>query len=189
MAVETPRYRYRVDAADSLIWVDSLWLAFARENGAAEFTKKTVLGRPLWDFVEGEETRRLYREIHSRMRSGVKSVVLPFRCDSPSLQRHMRMTITREDAGQLMYESLLIRAQPQRYLGILDSQRPRSDAVLTMCSCCKRGLFESVGWLDVEDFCARLRLFEARKAPALRHTICPECSQAVDSAMDNGNAA
>jgi hypothetical protein len=189
MADEIPRYRYRVDASDSLVWVGSLWLAFARENGAAELTEEAVLGRSLWDFVEGKETRELYREIHTRVRSGVPSVVLPFRCDSPSLQRHMRMTITREDAGYLMYESLLVRAVPQRHLGILDSQQPRSRAFLTMCSCCKRGLIEPVGWLNVEEFSARLQLFEAPKVPRLRHTICPACTAALRKTLDNGNAA
>jgi hypothetical protein len=189
MAVATSKYRYRVDAADLVVWVDSLWLAFARENGAAELTEQAVLGRPLWDFVEGEETRKLYREIHARVRSRVKSVVLPFRCDSPSLLRHMRMTITREDAGRLMYESLLIRVEPRRRLGMLDSQQPLSNSFVTMCSFCKRGLLESAGWLEVEDLCVRLQLFEAAKAPRLRHTVCPDCCHAVRHTLDNGNAA
>lgn len=189
MAVEPQKYSYRVDAADTLVWVDSLWLAFGRENGATELTEKTVLGESLWNFVEGEETRRLYREIHARVRSEISTIVLPFRCDSPSLQRHLRMTITREDAGRLRYENRLIRVMPQRHLGILDSQRPRSDSLLTLCSCCKRGLLESVGWLDLEDLCARLLLFEASKVPRLRHTICPDCSQAMLPTRDNGSAA
>jgi hypothetical protein len=189
MAAEVPRYRYRVDAADVLVWVDALWLAFARENGAAELVKESVLGRLLWDFVSGNEIRRLYLEIHSRVRISGHAVVLPFRCDSPSLQRHMRLTIAREDAGHLAYECLLVRAVPQRNIGALDSQSPRSEAFLTMCSCCKRTLFEPIGWLEVEDVSVRLGLFETRKVPELRHTICPECANTLRNASNNGNAA
>ena len=189
MAVEIPRYRYRVDAADVLIWVDALWLAFARENGAAELTENLVLGRSLWEFVADDETCRLYRAIHARVRSSGKTVVLPFRCDSASLQRYMRLTITRDNQGQLTYESLLVRAVPQRPLQVLESTRTRSDAYLTMCSCCKRALLEPVGWLDVEDVSVRLRLLEAPKVPQLRHTICPECADTLKNASDNGNAA
>lgn len=114
---------------------------------------------------------------------------MPFRCDSPSLQRHMRMTITHEHAGQLLYACLLVRAVPQRHTAVLDSGYPRADAHLTMCSCCKRALLEPLGWLDVEEVSVRLGLFEAEKVPELRHTICPECAGTLKSAADNGNAA
>jgi hypothetical protein len=189
MATEILRYRYRVDSADVLVWVDALWLAFAQENGAAELTEDSILGQSLWGYVAGDEIRTLYREIHTRVRLSGKPVVIPFRCDSPTLQRHMRLTITPGDAGQLSYESLLLQAKPQRRLRVLDSKQPRSNSFLTMCSCCKRVLLEPVGWLGVEDICARLGLFETQKPPRLRHIICPECAHAVNSASNNGNAA
>ena len=189
MAAQGLKYRYRVDAADVLVWVSELWLAFAKENGAADLIEESVLGRSLWDFVSGDELRRLYAEIHSRVRLSGTPVVLPFRCDSPSLQRHMRMTITREDAGQLAYDSVLVRAVPQRPLEILDSRWKRSAAVLTMCSCCKRALLEPVGWLGLDDVAVRLQLFEAEKVPELRHTICPECANTLRSSSGNGSAA
>lgn len=189
MAAEVPRYRYRVDAADKIVWVDALWLAFAQENGAAELVEDFVLGRSLWDFVSGEDTRRLYFEIHARARSSDRPVVLPFRCDSPSLQRHMRLKITRESGGQLFYESLLVRAVPQRCLQVLDSEQPRSNTFLLMCSCCKRSFVEPMGWLSVEDVSVRLGLFDTQKVPELRHTICPECGDAPNHESNNGNAA
>ena len=61
-------FRYRVDARDRLVFVDPLWLAFARENGAADLTEQRVIGRSLWDFVADAETIRLYRELHARVR-------------------------------------------------------------------------------------------------------------------------
>ncbi len=179
MVTATPIYRYRVDAADALIWVDDLWLAFARENGAADLTEQAVLGRTLWEFIMGEETRHLYRAIHARVRTHVKSVVLPFRCDSPTLQRHMRLTITRETMGHLRYDSMLVRVVPQDEQPLLNPRRPRSLSVVTMCSCCKRALLESAGWLEAEDFTARLGLFNCEKVPQIRHTLCPDCIHAA----------
>jgi hypothetical protein len=189
MAAETPKYRYRVDAADVILSANPFWFAFAQENGAAELTERSVLGQSLWNFVEGEAVRRLYREIHARVRVSGRRVVLPFRCDSPLLRRHMRLTITREDEGALLYECILVRAEPQRRLAVLDAEQPRSDAFLTICSCCKRALLEPVGWLDVEDIAARLKLFETQRVPRLHHVICPSCTHALREASDNGNAA
>jgi hypothetical protein len=189
MATQYPTYRYRVDADDVLVWADEWWIAFAQENGASQLVKKSFLGRPLWDFVVGEEICQLYAAIHARVRISGKRVVLPFRCDSPSLQRHMRLTITREDSGQLLYESVLLRALPQRYLGVLDSNLPRSNAFLTLCSCCKQALLEPSGWIDIEDIAVRLKLLESQSVPELRHTICPTCVDTMQNSIDNGNAA
>ena len=188
MRDESQRYRYRVDAADQLVWVDERWLAFARENGATELTEERVLGRSIWDFVSGDATRRVFLELHDRIRQTGKTIVVPFRCDSPTLKRHMRLTISRADAGQLLYQSVVIRVEPQRRLRVLDMSKRRSSAILTMCSCCKRALLESRGWLDVEDVSVRLRLFEAREIPSLRYTVCPECATKITNS-DNGNAA
>ncbi len=179
VAPNLPRYRYRVDVADVLTWVDSWWLAFARENGAAELKPETVLGRSLWEFVAGEETRRLFRIIHDRIRTSGAPMVLPFRCDSPCLKRQMRLTITAERAGQLLYDSVLLAVEPQVEHRVLQVDQPRSEAFLTMCSCCKRSLLEPLGWLDLDEISTRLRLFESPKVPQIRYEICPDCAAVV----------
>lgn len=189
MDTQYSSYRYRVDADDLLVWVDEWWIAFAKENGASQLVNEPFLGRPLWDFVTGEDVCRLYMAIHARVRTSGTRVLLPFRCDSPSLKRHMRLTITREDSGQLLYECILLRAEPQRYLGVLDSNLPRTHSFLTLCSCCKQGLLEPTGWIGIEDITVRLKLLEAEKMPELRHTICPACADAIQNSIDNGNAA
>jgi hypothetical protein len=189
MTAEFLTCRYRVDEADLLVSVDDIWLAFAAENGAAELDEASVLGRPLWEFVAGDETRRLYSEMHTRVRQKKTPVVLPFRCDSPSLRRHMQLTISAWDADQLTYESVLLRVEPQRPLGIFDSMRPRSNSILTVCSCCKRALLEPAGWLDVEEVSTKLRLFETQKVPDLRYAVCPNCTKLIGETSSNGNIA
>lgn len=128
---ESSKCHYRVDATDVLRWVDDWWLAFARENGAPELTEQHTLGHSLWEFIADCATRELYQEIHSRVRSSCRTVVLPFRCDSPTLRRHMRLTIKLGDSGQLLYEGVLTRAEPCSSLEVLDPSFPRSQAVLT----------------------------------------------------------
>jgi hypothetical protein len=184
VALDARKFRYRVDASDVVVWVDSWWLAFARENGATELTEAAVLGRSLWDFVAGSETQRIYRELHVQVRRSGRPAVVMFRCDSPSLQRHMRLKVTRDDED-LLYESVLLRVEPQHYLSVLDAEQPRSDSFLTMCSVCKRALLETSGWLNVDDICNRLRLLERPRIPELRYAICPDCITAVRGASSD----
>lgn len=175
MGIEYPRCRYRVDADDQIDWVDEYWLAFAAENGATELDQSAVRGRKLWDFIGGDVTREVYSRLHDRVRSSGRTAVLPFRCDSPSIRRHMRLTVSCGPSGTLLYDSLLVRAEPRRWIGLIDPRRPRSDDVMEMCSFCKRAFVQPLGWLDLEDAYVSLRLFEVQHAPELRYVVCPRC--------------
>lgn len=172
----TQLYRYTVDADDVVCHVDYWWLAFAAENGAPDLTEATVIGRSLWEFIADRPTRQLYRELHARIRSTGQAIHVPFRCDSPTLRRDMRMTISRGEDGALEYESKLLKTTPQRRLLSLSRTSDRSEAFLTMCSCCKRSLLEPRGWLDMEDIALRLKLYDQQTVPGLRYTLCPHCA-------------
>ena len=186
---ETQNYRYRIDANDLLIEVDDLWLAFARENGAAQLTEAAVIGRSLWDFVEGEAVRTVYEEIHERLRSCGKSAAFTFRCDSPRLKRHMHMTITAAEHGQLQYASHVLWTEPQRLLALLDTDQQRSKSFLMVCSCCKKAMLEPDEWLEIEKVSLSVGLLEAGKVPQLRHTICPKCAGSLTNSVFNSDVA
>ncbi|TWU30871.1 hypothetical protein [Novipirellula artificiosorum] len=171
-----PLYRYCVDRADVIVYINDWWLAFAKENNAPELDEKSVLGRLVWEFIADEPTRTLYQEIHEQVRSSGVPITVPFRCDSPTLQRYMQLTIGNHRDGQLLYESCLIRAVPQRRCAVLDSQQDRSNTFLTMCSFCKRSLIEPSGWLEMENIALKLRLYESQTVPGLRYTVCPVCA-------------
>ena len=170
-------FRYRVDARDRIAWVDERWLAFARENGASELTEQQVVGETLWDFVDGDATRAVYDKLHRQVRQDRKPVVVPFRCDSPSLRREMQLAISPEQAGQLLYESTIVLSTPCTPVDFLDPTLPRSRSFLTMCSCCKRVLIEPDGWLEANDAAVRLKVLSVARPPQLAYDMCPACQQ------------
>jgi len=178
-----PKYGYAVDANDTIISVSPIWLAFARENGAPELSEQAVVGRSLWDFIEGTETVDLYKAIFQRVRSSTPRVIMPFRCDSPTLRRHMRLEITRGPNEGIQFDGVLEHVEPTKVLNLLDPSFPRSDAILTMCSCCKRAIIEPFGWLEVEEAAVRLHLLEKSRAPKIRQTVCPGCTAAAGAAF------
>jgi hypothetical protein len=171
-----PIYRYYLDEADVVVCVDHWWLAFAKENNAAGLNESSVIGKVVWEFISDEPTRTLYKEIHDHVRSSGNPITVPFRCDSPTLKRYMQLSICKHVDGQLLYESALIRALPQRRLAVLGSTQKRSNAFLTMCSFCKRSLIEPSGWLEMENISLKLRMYDKQTVPELRYTVCPECA-------------
>ncbi|MEQ8667579.1 MAG: hypothetical protein RIC12_00315 [Pirellulales bacterium] len=189
MLAVTGTYRYCVDECDSITQVSEMWLAFARENGAPQLTSSYVVGKSLWDFVAVKLLRDLYSAVHAKVRAEGQPAVIQFRCDSPSLRRHMRMTIRSLTAGHLEYSCVLLQSEPQAELKLIDVQQSNSEEWVTMCSICKRGLLESIGWLEAIDFATRLRLFEKSELPRVRHNLCPSCAKSLEEIATNGNAA
>lgn len=170
-----PRYRYTVDQQDVIKSVCPLWLAFARENGAPQLTREEVLGRSLWDFIAGAETRQLYQTLLERVRASNASTVVPFRCDSPTLRRYMRLELTPEPDGSVQFDGVLERVEQTVPYNLLEQSYPRSVQMLTLCSCCKRILMENCGWLEIGAVADRLDLLHKSIAPKLRHSLCPDC--------------
>jgi hypothetical protein len=175
-------YSYAIDASDRIIYVSPEWLAFAAENNARELTKPAVLGHQLWEFIAGEDTIRLYRELLERVRETHRETRLPFRCDSPTLQRHMRMTIVPQPDEGIRFNNVIEKVCVTPRLDLLDRSGPRSPHHVDMCSCCKRIVVEPFGWLDIADAAARMNLLDAPQVPELRQKVCPDCRRQVEAA-------
>lgn len=182
VSCNTVRYAYTVDAQDRLIWVSPAWLAFARENGAAQLTEESTLGKSLWSFIADEATCQLYQALMARIRERKSRMTLPFRCDSPSLRRYMWLALVAEDDGHLRLEGTLVKTEPREYVGLFDAHSRRNRQVLTMCSICQRVLIEPLGWIDIDDAVVQLNLLEGDPHPQLRYAICQACEEAAVAA-------
>lgn len=172
---------YAVDDRDRLIRVDDGYYRFAAENGweGAEAS----LGRSLWDFVAGEEVRRLQRLLLRRIREGLRSVELPFRCDSPDLRREMEIRIAAGRSGRVvLFAAKLLNEEEREAQPLLDPGRPRGGGVpLPMCAWCDR--FELDGeWVEVEEAARRLQLFRRSELPPVEHTVCPRDKRVLSRA-------
>jgi hypothetical protein len=173
--MSTETLSYAIDEEDHLIRVDEGYYRFAKENGWNE--AGTTLGRSLWDFVAGDEMKRLQRLLVRRIREGVGDVELPFRCDGPDVRREMNIRIVARPGGRVVLFSARLRSEQARDLPqlLLDPATPRSEETLRMCGWCDR--FEVGGeWVEVEEAARQLELFNQPELPKIDHGICPECS-------------
>jgi hypothetical protein len=167
---------YAIDEQDHLIRADEGYYRFAAENGWGEAA--TSLGRSLWDYVAGDDMKKLQRMLVRRIRDEVGSVELPFRCDGPGVRREMKIRIVARPGGRAVLFSARLRSEEEREESqpLLDSAVPRSEDTLTMCGWCDR--FEVDGeWVEVEEAARRLELFNRPELPALSHGICPDCNE------------
>jgi hypothetical protein len=137
----------------------------------------------LWDFVAGEEMKKIQRMLLRRIRGEARSIELPFRCDGPEARREMDIRIESRSSGRFVFFSARLRSEERRdeFQPLLSTEIPRSEQALTMCGWCDR--FQVGGeWVEVEEAAARLELFMFEELPAISHDICPDCSETLMAA-------
>ncbi len=164
-----------IDDQDRLIQIDEGFRRFAEENSWSG--TDSCLGRVIWDFVAGEEPKKLQRMLLRRIRGPAGAVELPFRCDAPGARREMDIRIAPSSAGRLvMFKARLRHEEPREFQPLLDAEAERTEETLEMCGWCDRFRVEGE-WVEVEVAAKRLRLFQRRELPAISHGICPVCSE------------
>jgi len=174
--MSTGSLSYAIDEHDHIVRVDDGYYRFAEENGWRE--AGSSLGRSLWDYVAGNELRKLQRLLVRRVRDGATGVELPFRCDGPGVRREMNIRIAARPGGRAVLFAARLRSEEERDAPqpLLDPLAPRAGGPLAMCGWCDR--FEVDGeWVEVEEAARRLELFNRPELPPLSHGVCPECSE------------
>lgn len=179
-ATENPTFSYAIDGRDALVSVSDPWIRFAAENEAPGLTRDFVVGRPIWDFVEGEETRELYRRLFSLVRQKATPRVVPFRCDSPSVRRFMELQLVPVARSGIELTGVLLRETARVYCAVLDRALPRADYCFPFCSVCNR-IFAFGLWLEADEAVERLGAFDTSRAPALEHGVCDACRRQLES--------
>lgn len=178
--MESDSLIYVIDEHDRLVRVDGGFYSFAAENEWSD--SDSTLGRSLWDFVSGEEMRKLQRMLVRRVRGEAGSVELPFRCDSPDLRREMDIEIAPSSAGTLVQFKTRLRSEEAReFQLLLDPEARRSEALIEMCGWCDRFWVDDA-WVEVEEAAARLKLFQRSEPPAISHGVCPACTEMLMAA-------
>mgnify|MGYP000433421518 CR=1 FL=1 len=169
---------YTILDDDTICAIRGPWDEFAAENDAASLDVSSVLGRPLWEYISGEEVRAIYRVLLHRVRTTGKRVSFPFHCDSPGRVRLFRMAVSRPGAEFVRFSSTLLRSQDRPAVPLLDVNVPRSREVLLVCSVCK--LFRcGQDWVPVERALAALGVMEGGQVPSLSHGLCPDCLETM----------
>jgi len=103
---------YRLDAADVVRTVAGEWDSFATLNGGPRACGSMVIGRAIWDMMQGAATVRFLDELFYDCRKTQTAIGLLYRCDSPAVERLFHMRVTPAEQGGLWVRHDLIRSRP-----------------------------------------------------------------------------
>lgn len=166
---------HTVDQNDLIIDVNDNWLRFAQENEAPHLSRQAVIGRSLWTFIAGLETRHIYQLLMRRVRQNQRPIVFTYRGDSPALRRYIQMEIVPAADEALEFRNYLLREEYRDHVRLLDPTAERDHELLRICSWCNRIRCDET-WLSVEEAVNYLGLFGASQLPQITHGICPDCA-------------
>jgi hypothetical protein len=174
--------QYMIDSEDRITYVSDTWWLFAEENGAdAHLYPPRLLGRLLWSYIAGEETRQLYRILLDRVRRQKQTVQVPIRCDSPELRRELSLRLKAVGSGHVEFICRTTRVETREPVELLRRHPERAERTLDICSFCKKIMAAPDEWVATDRAIERLALFDAAALPRLSHGVCPACySAAID---------
>lgn len=138
-----------------------------------------VLGKSLWSFISGPETRHIYQLILAQIRKHKRSTQLFINCDSPELKRNIEVTLNPLQNGGVEFLSKVVQLIERDAVTILDKAIERSDDIIKICSFCKKIAISKEEWAETQDAIKILNLFGSKKMPQLSHGICPHCAEIV----------
>ena len=167
---------WTIDADDVITGVGGAWDEFATANGAPALCGSRVVGTPLFEFITGEETQRIYRLLIDKVRSTTDVLRVPFRCDSPEMRRHMRLEIAPADADAIEFRSEFLDDESRPRVPLLGPDEARSRTLLVSCSFCMRLRVPPSEWIEAEEAVVQMGLLSGVAMPQLVHGVCPECS-------------
>jgi len=175
---------WAIDAGDVITSVGADWDAFAAANGGASLAGSHVVGRSLFDFIAGDETQRIYQLLLRRVRALDAPIIVPFRCDSPDVRRHMRLEIRPARERGIEFRGVCLRSEARRHLRLVDASERRRRTPLVTCSFCLLVQIPHDEWVEAEDAVVRLGLLDGEAPPRLVFGVCPACKTCLHEASD-----
>jgi hypothetical protein len=162
------------------------WDAFACKNSGQDAVSNNLLGRNLFDFIQGEEVRAVYKSSHATLLEDDQArISFEYRCDAPDRERRMLMSVSTVvcDGGEtaILYQSQILDERMRVPLPILSAEnykRPYSiENRVSICSFCAKIAWPLAAggarqdWISADEYYAE----GGSSLVGLNFGICPEC--------------
>lgn len=165
---------YVINEADEIVSVGPEWDDFATENGAPSAMAQNVIGRKVWDFVDGFETSYYLAAIFYACRMDTERFDILYRCDAIEVQRLFRLSVIPEEKGWLTLRHELVHTKEHLNANRVMVFTDHFDK--TRCSvCCSFLIGEN--WIDTFPHLSD-RYFPKSYA------ICPQCRETARQKID-----
>ena len=161
-----------VDRHDVIVALGTGWDDAATEGNAPALQGDALIGRSLYDFIDGDDTVMFVRVMLAGARSRGTVTVRPYRCDSPTHRRWMEMEMQPRGNGEVLIRHRLLRSAllPSR-VAPLSGHGAR---LPKRCSQCNQLRLDGV-WHEPDAPAVLEHLGKAGENFRVIYGICPQC--------------
>lgn len=165
-----------------------------RDSVDPDRAQASVLGRPVMEFIAGDEVRGIFAELFSSVLDGKRPALrFDYRCDAPTVRRDMRLSVTLIETGagerQLLYQSVTLSAQQRPAIPLFDAPVAPHQAsdILTLCSICARVAWplgapsEKREWIEPAEYYRR----GGADVAVISHCFCEDCYARLQEEDEN----
>lgn len=195
-----------LDALDGVAYLTSLsgvileigvsgWEAAASAAaGRLTLPVSDVLGRSVFDFIQGEDVAGVCRRIQTHVASGGRHLAYEYRCDAPDLRRQMRLSVSavRAPPGdvRLLYQSQVLSAVERPWMSLFEPERivaargaESALPIVGVCAFCHdvRWGEAAAPWAPPERYYAEGGRADVR----VSHGVCPRCRDSFDDLLQD----
>lgn len=170
---------YDLDADDRIVRVEGPWNDFALTNNSPEirqddYLSDRVVGRRLFDFVGGDQTRIFLSTLFNSTRVLQRVRDVDYRCDSFGQKRFMQMRIEplRDRSLRLTHTLMRVESMNHPFAFVEDAVADHDSG--SRCSICNR-VQVSGAWIEPDDRATRGLPQPFR----VTHTVCPVCESLI----------
>jgi len=168
---------YEVDSEGVITRTNSDWDLFAIENDSPHLLADNVIGTKLATYISSLELRHMFQAVYERLHVEMKSIRLPFRCDSPGVERLLEMELIPLESGGICFSISALSLTPRAPIHLLNASLEHSHGLISMCSWCKSIRVDATRWSDLSSGIRELGLFEVDNLPHITHGICKACGE------------
>lgn len=154
---------YDLSVQNRIVGLDGDWDRQSQGMGQA------VMGRPIWDFVVGLDTRSYLNALLFAARRAGDVIAVRYRCDTPSERRLYRMEIAPLEGGGLRVHHLPLEISPNE---VPPRPEPPGACCCSQCLCWQR-----------DGVWGELPALPSVRAP-VDYRICPNCRAAAQHSID-----
>lgn len=178
---------YVVDLNDTVVAIGRrAWSHAATKNGIfGDLPAEEIIGRNLFDFIEGAEVQETYRRFNRALLAEPdKKIVFPYRCDTPNERQDLRMCISalKVDGSVwgFLYVSTPVAIHRRPAVNLVDftalmrwANSQTALPIISACSLCMKfaGPDQPREWVEATEYYRRGGTEQVR----ISHGICDNC--------------
>lgn len=166
---------YEVDRDNRLCGFSANWDVSAAEAKSASLMSSRLHGIPLLTFISGDVSAMFIETMINSARVQQKELIRPYRCDSPTHRREMRMRLQPLEEGRIRVLHELVRETAWEHPRNMRTVTRRSERKIKRCSMCN-DLLDVDTWVTQDEYLMRHPHLHGEPLPVY-YGICPRCAR------------